>query len=64
MSIQVNCIDDKKAEQELKSCPKIVRDYVKALKSALDACGQTRNKAIAKIREQAREIQHIKHATK
>lgn len=60
MSIQVNCIDDKKAEQELKSCPEIVRDYVKALKSALDGSRHVTNKAIAKIREQAKEISELK----
>jgi hypothetical protein len=36
MSILVNTIDSRKAKELLKSCPKEVRDYVKALKKAME----------------------------
>lgn len=56
MSIQVNCFDDRKAEVELKKCPKIVRDYVKLLKESNKRWEQLTNKAISKLREEAKNI--------
>lgn len=56
MSIQVNCFDDRKAEAELKNCPKIVRDYVRLLKESNERWQQLTNKAISKLREQAKNI--------
>lgn len=53
MSIQVNNFDVHKAEEELKNCPKIVRDYVKLLKESLDMKQQLVSKAIGKLRENA-----------
>ena len=60
MSIQVKALDEFKAKEVLKTCPKIIRDYVKALKSANERSHQTTNKAIAKIREQTKEINELK----
>ena len=51
MSIKVKELDTDKAKQELKQCPKIVRDYVKSLEYHLDIKQDIINKAIAKIRE-------------
>ena len=51
MSIQVECFDEKKAEQELKKCPKIVRDYVKLLKQSNERWKDLTNKAISKLRQ-------------
>jgi len=50
MSIQVECFDEKKAEQELKKCPKIVRDYVKLLKQSNERWKDLTNRAISKLR--------------
>jgi len=55
MSIQVKCFDEKKAEAELKKCPKIVMDYVKLLKESRDRWQQLTNKAIAKMRKESKE---------
>ena len=52
MSLQVECFDEKKAEQELKKCPKIVRDYVKLLKSSRDRWKDISDKAISKLKIQ------------
>lgn len=49
--VTVNSLDVHKAEEELKSCPLIVRQYVKALKNALDRQKDLTNTAISKIRE-------------
>lgn len=51
MSIQVKCFDDRKAEEELKKCPKIVRDYVKLLKEHMNLQSELTAKAIDKIRQ-------------
>ncbi len=51
MSIQVNSIDEYKAKAELKKCPKLVRDYVRALESVYEMNKTNLNLAIAKIRE-------------
>ncbi len=51
MSIQVNCFDDKKAENELKKCPKIVQDYVKLLKQSSEHWKDISYKALKKLRE-------------
>jgi len=51
MSIQVSCFDAKKAEAELKKCPKIVRDYVKLLKESNERWKELTNKAISKLRD-------------
>jgi hypothetical protein len=50
MSLQVECFDEKKAEQELKKCPKIVRDYVKLLKKSRDGWRDISDKAISKLK--------------
>lgn len=56
MSIQVNCFDDRKAEAELKKCPKIVRDYVKLLKESNERWKQLTYKAISKMRKEVKNI--------
>ena len=52
MSVQVKSLDEHKAKEVLKTCPKIIKDYVKALKSAIEGSQNTTNKAISKIKEQ------------
>ena len=54
MSIQVKVFDERKAKDELKKCPKIVRDYVKLLEYHLDIQKQLTAKAIGKLREQCK----------
>ncbi len=51
MSIQVSCFDAKKAEAELKNCPKIVRDYVKLLKESNERWKEITNSALFKLRD-------------
>lgn len=60
MSIQVNQFNDRKAEEELKSCPKIVRDYVKLLKEALKSQQELTAKAIGKLRAQPAHREPLK----
>ena len=50
MSIQVKVFDEKSAKEELKSCPKRVRDYVKLLEEALKSQQDLTAKAIGKLR--------------
>lgn len=50
MSIQVKVFDEKSAKEELKSCPKKVRDYVKLLEEALKNQQDLTSKAIGKLR--------------
>jgi len=64
MSIQVKALNEFKAKEVLKTCPKIIRDYVKALKSAIESSQQTTSKAITKIREQTKEIEELKNELK
>lgn len=49
--MQVKQFDVHKAKQELKECPKIVRDYVKLLEEHNQRWKELAQKAIAKIRE-------------
>jgi hypothetical protein len=51
MSIEVKHFDDKKAEAVLKTCPKIIRDYVKLLKEHNINWKRLCGKAINKLRE-------------
>jgi len=53
MSIQVSCFDAKKAEAELKKCPKIVRDYVKLLKENNERWKELTSKAVSKLKNNA-----------
>jgi intergrase/recombinase len=64
MSIQVRALNEYKAKEVLKTCPKIIRDYVKALKSSIESSQQTTSKAITKIREQTKEIEELKNELK
>lgn len=64
MPVSVKCLDVDKAKKELKSCPLIVRQYVKSLESAVEMSQYTTAKAIAKIKEQAVEIHEYKLQTK
>lgn len=47
----VKSIDVVKAKQELKSCPKIVRDYVRSLENLYSINKSTLDKAITKLKE-------------
>ena len=51
MSIEVKSIDTNQAKDELKKCPKIVRDYVRSLEGVYEMNIATLNKAIAKLRQ-------------
>lgn len=50
MSIQVNDFDIKKAEEELKNCPLIVRIYVDLLKKSNERWKDLTNEAISKLK--------------
>lgn len=54
MSIKVNCVDEKKAKAELKNCPKVVQEYVKALVASNERWKYVNGEALKKIREQAK----------
>lgn len=49
--IQVKSIDIVEVKELLKSCPKLVRDYVKSLERCYEMSQQTNKLAIRKIRE-------------
>lgn len=51
MSLLVNTIDVNKAKEELKKCPKIVREYVDALERSNDRWKEINKKALKKLRE-------------
>lgn len=51
MSIRVENFDDRKAKEELKKCPKIVRDYVKLLEKSIESWKDITNKCIKKLRD-------------
>ena len=45
-----NNLNEYKAKDVLKTCPKIIKDYVKALKSAIEGSQRTTQNAISKIK--------------
>lgn len=49
--IQVKSIDVVEVKELLKSCPKLVRDYVKSLERCYEMSQETNKLAIRKIRE-------------
>jgi len=49
--IKVESIDIAGAKKLLKTCPKLVRDYVKSLERVYEMSRQTNEMAIKKIRE-------------
>lgn len=49
--VLVSCFDTKKAKQELKKCPKIVRQYVDLLQDSLDRQIELTNIAIKKLKD-------------
>lgn len=54
MSIETNSFDVNKAEEELKNCPKIIRDYVRLLKEQTEHQKHLIAKAILKIKQQGK----------
>jgi len=48
--ITVKAFDEKKAKQEIKNCPKIVRDYFKLITESRDRWEELTKKAIAKLK--------------
>lgn len=60
MSILVECFNEKKAKEEIKKCPKIVRDYVKLLQYSLSSQQLLTAKAIGKLQCIAKEFQKYK----
>lgn len=57
----VTPIDIIKVTKELKTCPKIVRDYVKSLEFLVTRLEDTRGKAVGKILVMAKEIKELKN---
>jgi len=55
MSIVVQEFDIRQAEEELKKCPKIVREYVRILKDCYEREKQLTHDAIKKIKELAKQ---------
>ena len=55
MNPQANNFDVYKAEEELKKCPKIVRDYVKLIKKHWENQKQLTALAIKKLRDGERD---------
>lgn len=56
MSVQVNCVNEKKAKAKLKNCPIEVQEYVKALEASNERWKYVNDEALKKIREQAKII--------
>lgn len=54
MSIRVELFDEHKAKEELKKCPKIVRDYFKLLNKSLERQKDLTKLAINKLKEQSK----------
>lgn len=54
-NIQVKSIDIVEVKELLKSCPKLVRDYVKSLEQCYEMSQQTNKMAIRKIRELSKD---------
>lgn len=50
-NIQVKSIERAEVKELLKTCPKLVRDYVKSLERVYEMSRQTNKMAIKKIRE-------------
>lgn len=49
MGIEVKVFDEEKAKEELKKCPKIVRDYVNLLENQIKMSNETTRKAITAL---------------
>lgn len=58
--MQVKTIDEKAAKQELKSCSKVLQDYVKALERSVEGWKNVTELATKKIKELSKEIQKAK----
>lgn len=56
MNVNVNQFDDKKAKAVLKTCPKIVRDYVKLIEEQSVRWQELTKIAIKKIKEQSKGL--------
>jgi len=50
-SPQIKVFDEFKAKEVLKTCPKIIRDYVKLLKESNDRKQELLNRAISKLKQ-------------
>ena len=50
-NIKVKSIDLEEVNELLKTCPKLIRDYVKSLERCYEMSKQTNKMAIKKIRE-------------
>jgi len=56
----VESIDVTKAREELKSCTKAVRDYVRALENSITGWENVNSLALKKIRELSNELAQYK----
>ena len=59
-----NNLNEYKAKDILKTCPKIIKDYVKALKSAIEGSQRTTQNAISKIKVLDSENTKLKNELK
>lgn len=64
MGILVKSFDEHKAKEVIKTCPKIVKDYVKLLNGANTRRRQMLSKALLKIKDQTIEIERLKSEVK
>jgi hypothetical protein len=64
MSIVVKCFNEDGAKEELKKCPKIVRDYVKLLNETLKNQQDLTQKAIGKLRGLSKELEEANSEVK
>ena len=58
MSIQVKSLDEFEAKKVLKTCPKIIQEYVKSLINSVECRGAIMQKAISKLKA-FEDIKHI-----
>lgn len=61
MSVLVECFDEKKAKDELKKCPKIVRDYFRLIQDSSDRWQDISQKAIKKLKTENKACEPLYH---
>ena len=55
-SVRVKTIDEFEAKKQLKNCPELVRDYVKALESSRDGYKRLSEEKIKKLKWQSKVL--------
>lgn len=54
--MKVNPINEEKVKQDLKTCSRLVKDYIKDLENDIERKQHIINKALSKIKEQAKQL--------